>query len=152
VIAAALASGPGVLRSAQFACDIGEFGFLESIAGLRDPGSGQAQMFLAGNRPFGGATGIGQTLRGIAALADDPALPQELRAKLDLKDPQLLPEVILNAVLAGTGIDAVVPAMMQPRHLQSNCRALEDCRFSHAELVELRRELASVAGGLRETA
>jgi aryl-alcohol dehydrogenase-like predicted oxidoreductase len=154
VIAAALASGAGVLRSAQFACDIGNFGFLESIAGLTPPdaGSGQARMFLVGNHPFGGAAGMGQTLRGIAALADDPALPQELRAKLDLKDPQLLPEVILNAVLAGTGIDAVVPAMMQPRHLQSNCRALEDCRFSHAELVELRRELASVADGLRETA
>jgi aryl-alcohol dehydrogenase-like predicted oxidoreductase len=152
VIATALASEAGVLCTAQFACDIGNFGFLESVADTTAPGRTEPRMFLVGNHPFGGAVGIGQTLRGIAALADDPALPEELRAKLDLKDPQLLPEVILNAVLAGTGIDAVVPAMMQPRHLQSNCRALEDCRFSHAELVELRRELASVAEGLQETA
>jgi aryl-alcohol dehydrogenase-like predicted oxidoreductase len=147
VIAATLASRPPILQTAQFACNLGNFGFLEDLTHQtqtnRDPT--HTPMFLVANHPFAGATGMGETLHGIAALAGDPALPQELRAKLDLADPQLLPEVILNAILAGTGIDAVVPAMMQPRHLQSNCRALEDCRFTHTELGQLRHALASLA-------
>jgi aryl-alcohol dehydrogenase-like predicted oxidoreductase len=145
VIAATLANRPGVLQTAQFACDIANFGFLESIANQTAHSRTQPPMFMVANHPFGGSAGMGQTLHGIAALAGDLSLPQELRAKLDLADPQLLPEVVLNAILMGTGIDAVVPAMLQPRHLQSNCRALEDCRFTHAELAQLRHALAPVA-------
>jgi hypothetical protein len=95
-----------------------------------------------GNHPFGGPTGVAETRRRIAALAEDESLPKELRAKLDGNDPQMLPEVMLNAVLSGTGVGAIVPAMLQPRHLESDCRAIAECRFSAAELGWLRRTLA----------
>jgi hypothetical protein len=139
VIAATLAQRPAVLRTAQFACGIDRFKFLETLAG----DAAQPRMFLVGNHPFGGAPGVGETLRRIGALAGDPALPEDLREKLDLADPQLLPEVILNAILTGTGIDAIVPAMIQPKHLESNCCAIDSCRFGPAELAQLRHALAS---------
>ena len=139
VIAATLAQRPAVLRTAQFGCDVANFGFLERIGGDEE----HPRMLLVGNHPFGGASGIGETRRRIAELARDAALAEDLRAKLDLADPQLLPEVILNAILTGTGVDVIVPAMIQPKHLESNCRAIANCRFNPTELGQLRHALAS---------
>jgi len=133
VIAAAFAQRPPVLRTAQFACNIGNFGFMDEIG---DPG-----MFLVANHPFGGPGGVGESRRRVAGLRDNAGFADELRAKLDPADPQLLPEVILNAILSGTGIDAVIPAMIQARHLKSNCRAIDECRFSAEELAQIRSAL-----------
>jgi len=135
VIAAAITGGFGVLRTAQFACNLANLGFVERI------GSTAGGRFLVGNHPFGGPVGVAETRRRIAALAEDESLPKELRAKLDGNDPQLLPEVMLNAVLSGTGVGAIVPAMLQPQHLESNCKAIAQCRFDAEELGELRRAL-----------
>ena len=61
--------------------------------------------------------------------------------KLDLADEQLLPELALNCILSETCISVVIPAMMQLRHLQSNIKAVEHCRFSSGELALIRRAL-----------
>jgi hypothetical protein len=145
VIAATLTGNYPALRTAQFAGNLDNFGFLDEIAGEASPNlaNGPSRMFLVANHPFGGALGIGATRRRIAELAADPTLPQDLRAKLDPADPQLLPEIILNAILTGTGIDAIVPAMLKPAHLASNCRAIAECRFTPGELGWLRHALAS---------
>ena len=177
VIAATLEQRPPVLQTAQFACNLANFGFLDRMGaphldsemwvsadripaepgaphldsemwvsaasvGSRPPTSSNP-IFLVANHPFGGAAGIAESRRRIATLRDAPELPAELRAKLDPADPLLLPEVVLNAILVGTGIGAVVPAMIQPHHLQSNCRAIADCRFTPAELAQIRRALTS---------
>jgi hypothetical protein len=70
-------------------------------------------------------------------------LSQELREKLDPADPQVLPELVLNCILDGTGISAVVPAMMQVRHIASNVAAVERCRFTSEELEVLRGVMRS---------
>lgn len=137
-IAATLSQRPPILQTAQFACNIEHFGFLDEIAANQ---TAQPGMFMVANHPFGGPIGVAETRSRIAALRDTPDLPQNLRAKLDPGDPQLLPEVVLNTILTGTGIDAVVPAMLQPRHLKSNCQAIADCRFTFAELAQVRRAL-----------
>jgi aryl-alcohol dehydrogenase-like predicted oxidoreductase len=134
VITATFAQRPPVLQTAQFACNIGNFSFLERTT--------ETGMFLVANHPFGGPVGVAETRRKIAVLFNAPSLPDALRAKLDPADPQLLPEVILNAILVGTCIDAVIPAMVQPHHLKSNCRAVTNCRFTPDELVYIRRALA----------
>lgn len=67
----------------------------------------------------------------------DARLPPELRAKLT-PDAGLMAEVVLNAVLRGTGVHAAIPAMMQPAHLTANVRAVEQCRFSDEELELVR--------------
>lgn len=133
VMAATFAQRPAVLQTAQLACNIEHFDFLE-----RTRGTG---MFLVANHPFGGPAGVTECRRRIEALRSSDRLPQELRAKLDTNDPRLMPEVVLNAILVGTGIGAATPAMMQRKHLESNCRAVMECRFSEGELVVLRREL-----------
>jgi aryl-alcohol dehydrogenase-like predicted oxidoreductase len=141
VIAATLAQRPAALGTAQFACNVANFPFLNSLAS--DPPTG---LFLVANHPFGGPLGVAETRRRIAALRADSSIARELRAKLDGDDPQLLPDLVLNAILSGTGIDAVIPAMLQPRHLLSNCQAVEASRFTAEELRQIRRALGGGGG------
>jgi aryl-alcohol dehydrogenase-like predicted oxidoreductase len=68
-------------------------------------------------------------------------LPATVREKLNPADEQLLPELVLNCILSGTGISVVIPAMMQIRHLRSNMRAVEECRFTLEELAMIRKAL-----------
>ena len=137
VIAATFTQRPPILQTAQFACNISNFAFLNEIK------STPPKMFLVANHPFGGPLGVAESRRRIAALRTDPTLSAELRAKLDPADPRLLPEIIFNAIL-NAGIDAIVPAMLSPAHLASNCRAIEQCRFTSAELTHLRQTLALI--------
>lgn len=102
----------------------------------------QKGLFLVANHPFGGATGVAGTRECIAELAASPQLSAELREKLTLDDPQLLADVVFNTILSGTGISAVIPAMIQPAHIQANIRAVENCRFTSAELAEIRTILS----------
>jgi aryl-alcohol dehydrogenase-like predicted oxidoreductase len=134
VMEATFARRPAVLKTAQFACNIENFGFLGRT---RETG-----MFLVANHPFGGPAGVAECKRRIAALRGSESVPQELRGKLDLNDPQLMPEVVLNCILIGTGIGAVIPAMMQVGHLRSNCRAVTECRFTLEEIAQVRVALA----------
>ena len=146
-----LAERPAVVRTAQFACNLGNFSFLERTAADHASGTGHAaapEMFLVGNHPFGGPTGVAETKARIGQLAADPGLPDSLKAKLDPADPQLLPDLMLNAILTGTGIGAVIPAMLTPRHLKSNCRAVMESRFTAGEIGTLRRLLARGAATL----
>ena len=99
-------------------------------------------LFLMANHPFGGAEGITRCGTEIARMSQDPTLPQTLREKLDLRDETLLPELVLNAILTGTGVSVVVPSMLQPRHLNTNVRAVENCRFTPEELQLIRNTLA----------
>jgi aryl-alcohol dehydrogenase-like predicted oxidoreductase len=129
---------PKALTTAQFAVNLATMGFVEETRR-------NADLLLVGNHPFGGPGGAAAGKDAISRLRDSPGLPLELRQKLDPGDPQVLPELVLNSVLRGTGMASVVPAMMQDRHIQSNVRAVEGCRFSDAELGVLRDVLA--AGG-----
>jgi len=133
VIAAALEQRPAVLTTAQFAVNVFHLDVTERTAKT-------SGMVLVANHPFGGPTGVAACREKIAALRGSASIGQELRAKLT-DDAQLLPEVALNVILSGTGIDAVVPAMMQVRHVAGNVLALEQCRFSPEELALLRTEL-----------
>jgi aryl-alcohol dehydrogenase-like predicted oxidoreductase len=135
VIEAAFERKPAVLRTAQFACNIGNFGFLERTH--------KTGMFLVANHPFGGPAGVAECRRKIEAVRASQWISLELRNKLDTSDPQLMPEVVLNCILNGTGIGAVIPAMMQQQHLQSNVRAVMQCRFTPEELRRLRLELGN---------
>jgi hypothetical protein len=91
-----------------------------------------ADLLLVANHPFGGPDGNAGAL--IARLKASSALPAALREKLGAADPQLMPEVVLNCILRGTGVGAVVPAMMQPHHIQSNIQAVEICRHKYGSL------------------
>lgn len=62
---------------------------------------------------------------------------------VDPADELLLSELVLNIILSETGISVVIPAMMQLKHLKSNIKAVERCRFSSEELAMIRRALQS---------
>ncbi len=136
VIAETFHRRPAVLTTVQFALNRMNLEFTREISQPR-----AQELFLVGNHPFGGAAGVASTLKRIAEMRTAETLPMELREKLASGDAQLMPEILLNLILRGTGISAVVPAMMRPASLQSNVRAIENCRFTGSELQLLRNEL-----------
>ena len=133
VIGAVFANRPSQLRTAQFALNIFNMAFTAQTV------LAAQSMFLVANHPFGGPEGISRCREAIAQMRASPELPALLREKLDPVDELLLPELVLNSILTETGISVVIPSMMQLKHLQSNIRAVEHCRFSPEELKIIRR-------------
>jgi aryl-alcohol dehydrogenase-like predicted oxidoreductase len=133
VISAYFKQRPPMLTTAQFALNPSCFDF---VAETKQNGD----LLLVANHPYGGPGGSAGAK--IAALRQDHRLPGELREKLVEGDAQVLPEVVLNCILSESGVSAVVPAMMQVRHIAGNVKALEQCRFTPAELEHLRNALA----------
>jgi aryl-alcohol dehydrogenase-like predicted oxidoreductase len=131
VIAEYFALRPKELTTAQFALNLSSMSFGAETRR-------NADLLLVGNHPFGGPSGAAAARVVLQKLASSASLPKELREKLDGSDPQVFPELVLNCVLAGTGIAAVIPAMMQTRHIESNVRAVESCRFTDEQLDVIR--------------
>ena len=136
VIASYFDQRPKALQTAQFAVNLANIAFTAET--LRN-----GDLLLVGNHPFGGPTGAAGGKSAIATLAASAVLPASLREKLDANDPQVMPELVLNCILRGTGMTAVIPAMMQPRHIESNIRAVTACRFTAEELELLRKCLST---------
>ena len=132
VMRAAFNSGRALLTTAQFALNVFNFGFAAETRAVEG-------MFLVANHPFGGAAGVAVCEEKIAALLLDERIDEELREKLATAP---MCELVLNAILRGTGVGAVIPAMMQVKHLRANVKAVEECRFSDEELGILREALA----------
>lgn len=135
VISAILNDHSPVLKAAQFPLN------LFSMELARQTPSAAESMFLIANHPFGGAEGIVRGRMELESLRQDKSLPKELREKLDPLDETLVPELVLNCILQATGVSVVIPSMLQPEHLKNNIRAVEQCRFSPAELELLRHSL-----------
>jgi aryl-alcohol dehydrogenase-like predicted oxidoreductase len=138
VIAASFAQRPHGLTTAQFAMNVLQMDIADETAKAAQEG-----WFLVANHPFGGPVGVSECRPRIEAMREDASLPAALHEKLT-PDPQLMPEVLLNAILSGTGVHAVIPAMMLPAHLAGNVRAVEECRFTAEELAMLREALRRV--------
>jgi D-threo-aldose 1-dehydrogenase len=130
-----------VLKAAQFPMNP----FSMNLAS-QTPDAAKSLMLIA-NHPFGGAEGIARCRALIDRLRQDRSVPQSLREKLDVRDEGLLPEFVLNSIIRDTGVSVVIPSMMKPAHLQSNMRAVEQCRFSASELQLIRRSLAANSPG-----
>lgn len=136
VIRHTFAQRPAMLTTAQFAVNP------QLMAFTRETRTQHAQqMLLVANHPFGGPVGVAAVKARIEALRRSETLPAALREKLTEGDGCLLPEVVLNTIITGTGISAVVPAMMHPENLRRNVRAVTACRFTAEELALLRDEL-----------
>jgi aryl-alcohol dehydrogenase-like predicted oxidoreductase len=132
---------PRMLTTAQFALNLSCLDFVRET--LRP----EAQKFLlVANHPFGGPAGVASVREKIEALRLAQTLPAPLRSKLVHEDPQLMPELLLNVILNGTGVSAVLPSMIRRASLKSNVQAVEQCRFTGVELGLLRGELIRLAG------
>jgi aryl-alcohol dehydrogenase-like predicted oxidoreductase len=131
---------PRMLTTAQFALNLS---CLDFVRETRRP---EAQrLLLVANHPFGGPAGVASASERVAAIRNSVDLPVGLPAKLDPGDPQLMPELLLNVLLQGTGVSAVLPSMMRSSSLASNLRAVEKCRFDVGELELLREALIRFA-------
>lgn len=130
-MAAYFAKKPPVLKTAQFALNLATMSFTEQTRL-------HPELLLVANHPFGGSLGAAAGTATIETMRASATVPQTLKDKLDPADPQVLPEIVLNSILRGTGVSAVIPAMMKPHHIQSNVRAVEQCRFTDEELALLR--------------
>ena len=136
VISAMLSDPPSPLTSAQFALNPFSMGITAETE------KAAKSLLLIANHPFGGLEGITRCRTEIDRMRQESELSQSLREKLDLHDETLLPELVLNCILNGTGVSLVIPSMLQPKHLKTNVRAVENCRFSPAELDLIRSRFA----------
>jgi aryl-alcohol dehydrogenase-like predicted oxidoreductase len=135
VIGAVFTNRPPVLKTAQFALNMFNMGLTAQTV------QAAQSMFLVANHPFGGPEGASRIREQIVRLCASSELSASVREKLDSDDKLLASELILNCILSETGISVVIPAMMQVKHLKSNVKALEECRFSAQELAIIRRAM-----------
>lgn len=144
VITASFEQRPKGLRTAQFAMNI----VSDMTLVWATQQAARDGWFLVANHPFGGPSGVAECRGRIEAIRQDVSLDPQLREKMTL-DPQLMPEVVLNMILRDTGVHAVIPAMMDARHIAANTRAVNHCRFSSEELAMLRGAFAGRASSGR---
>jgi aryl-alcohol dehydrogenase-like predicted oxidoreductase len=133
---------PG-LQSFQFPCNVFDLGIARRFADCSD------EFVAVANHPFGGVQRVAESKAKLAEFAADEAAPLELREKLRVVDDSVLADVVLNAIATGTGINVVIPSMMQMKHLHTNVAAMEKSRFSLRELAWMRDALTASAGDER---
>jgi D-threo-aldose 1-dehydrogenase len=138
VIEAALKADIAELRSFQFPCNLFDLGIAGKLRGA------DVDVVAVANHPFGGVQRVAESKALLAALAKDEGTSRELREKLLVVDDAVLADVVLNAITDGTGIQVVIPSMMQVGHLRTNVAAMERSRFSSEELGWLRRAMTAV--------
>ena len=135
VIEAALKAEIAGLRSFQFPCNLFDLGIAGKLRG--------DDVVAVANHPFGGVQRVAESKALLAALAKDEGTSRELREKLLVVDDAVLADVVLNAITDETGIQVVIPSMMQVGHLRTNVAAMERSRFSSEELEWLRRAMTA---------
>jgi aryl-alcohol dehydrogenase-like predicted oxidoreductase len=126
-------NGPEVLQAVQSAVNLFDLDEINT-ADKTD------RLFIA-NHPFGGQARIGDGIAILRALADDRSLPTDLRDKLRWVNEESFADVVFSVLLRDTGIDAVVPSMMNIDHLRANIQAVEHSRFSDDDTATLRQRL-----------
>ena len=137
VIEGLLKQRPQVIRTVQCALDPSSLNVLYRIRSAR-----AQNLFVVANHPFGGTAGVHALSELLIAMRDDVTLSSALRDKLHGDIQEILPEIVFGCILQGTGVSGVVSAMIQPRNLRQNIRAVDQCRFSSDELQVLRRIIA----------
>lgn len=103
-----------------------------SVAELMRGAWGDA--LLVANHPFGGARRMAVLKATLDAMAQDPGIPATLREKLTGDDWRRTIEALFGVLLDGTAIHALVFSMIEIEHIRDNVQAIEDCRFSAADL------------------
>ena len=132
VIEAALLANLAGLRSYQFACNLFDLGIAAKLDGYG------SDVVAVANHPFGGVQRVAESKALLTALIKDEGTPEALRERLRVVDDAMLADIVLNAVTYETGIQVVIPSMMQVGHLRTNVAAMEKSRFSSEELKWLR--------------
>lgn len=133
VIAAVLDSRPRALRAMQFPVNSFDSALMRRVAS-----AGHTGLIFIANHPFGGSQGLSEMCARLGELAASPSISGELRNKLKPIDENVVSEVVLNLALRDTGIQVVVPSMMELNHLHANIHAISSCRFTTAELALIR--------------
>jgi aryl-alcohol dehydrogenase-like predicted oxidoreductase len=136
VIELTLRRNPSALQALQFPCNVFDLSVANALTGSN------SRFAAIANHPFGGAARVQQSRATLIDIAASPSTPAVLREKLGSVNDDVLADVVLNIILTGTGIHAVVPAMMKVPHLQKNASAVVSSRFTPEELGRMRTALS----------
>jgi len=140
VIAACMAAGSTTLSAMQFGADL----FDPVVAGITE--QNRRGMLLIANHPFGSEQRVARLKTALAALSSDATVPADLREKLRGGEWQMVIEALFGIILTGANTHALVFSMMRPDHLRANAKAIENNRFSDADLGLIRRRLLNSRG------
>jgi aryl-alcohol dehydrogenase-like predicted oxidoreductase len=135
VVDVVMESAPGTIGAVQFGADP----FSALVAGFA--ARNQREMLLVGNHPFGSEERMRHFNFALAAASRDEAVPSELREKLRGGGDDVVLEALLGIGLKAAGMHALVFSMMRREHLEANVRAVEECRFTGAELKVIQGRL-----------
>jgi aryl-alcohol dehydrogenase-like predicted oxidoreductase len=138
VIAACIADGPATLTAMQFGVKLLD-PVVARVTKEKSPG-----MLLIANHPFGGKRRVARLKTALAAMSADSSVPVDLREKLSGGEWQMVIEALFGLVLTGSGTHALVFSMMRPDHLRANALAVENNRFSGADLALIRERLLNL--------
>ncbi len=125
------------LHAMQFPCNVFDVSAAANFARFTDGSS-----VLVANHPYGGAARIRLCRQIIADLSSRHGLDASLREKIQSLDNDIMADIVLNVILRNTGIHVVIPAMMNPKHIHANIRAVTASRFTSAEIHSIRSALA----------
>lgn len=140
VVQLALQRPANILRAMQFPCNLFSLDKALHMAELNKRGCA-----MVANHPFGGVMRVQHCREKLGVLASKPELDKTMREKLAHLDDSALADVVFNVILRGTGIHAVVPAMMRVEHVRTNVRALTQSRFNADEIAQIRGALCHTA-------
>lgn len=135
VIAEALKAGDEVLSVMQFGADY----FDPEIGGFQREKA--AETLLIGNHPFGSKERMERFRAALSRLSHEEETPSTLREILREDTWPMLLRAMFGVVLNGSGLHALVFSMMREDHLRANVRAIEENRFSSAEIALIRSYL-----------
>jgi aryl-alcohol dehydrogenase-like predicted oxidoreductase len=139
VVALAVERGTAPLRAMQLPCNV----FNLSVAGVAKHNA--AGYVWVANHPYGGVARVQRCREILRSMVSNRELDPTLREKLGALEDRVFADIVLNAVLRGSGIHVVIPAMMRVEHIRANVAAVANSRFDDREIVQIRQALAVAA-------
>jgi aryl-alcohol dehydrogenase-like predicted oxidoreductase len=120
------------------------FGLLDQRAGPLLRAASRRGLTRIAHGSFGGGDSNIEKLRlAIARISGEGTTSPQLKAKLSSASPDLLADIAINSVLAGTGVQVVLCSMTKKAHLEQDARVMGRDLFTDPELDYIRSRLAS---------
>lgn len=130
IIAEVRRQNTSLISAFQFPCNLFNLGSVINLIGESTDNA-----TLVANHPFGGTQRVTETQELLSSLVTRGDVPSSLREKLTPLDARLIADIVLNAILRGVRVNAVIPAMMKLSHLETNFQAIENSRFSREDIT-----------------
>lgn len=142
---------PRSLSVFQFPCNLFNFSAPKLIESRGQSDSNIRNFGTIANQPFGGTANVRRNRDELARIATTSGIDPLLREKLETLDDSVLSDVVLNVILSHRSINTVVCSMVQASHLVKNVGAIQNSRFTQAEIRAIRDLIIPISNSQSRT-